>query len=232
MSESKQTPLEIPSVISFDAYQTLTAVKAQYQDAADPEVILRNGLIEESEEIFSTPTDNLDELHKEIGDVTWYLSEVARYKGLSLKDIAGAETFDDFQDADHPEALPVFDPDDVRLNVETNPTNALAVRMMRVVDVMNPKTDGLWHGYDNRPELKMVLRDALNCVAQIATSNDIRLNEAATRSLHKIHNRTRNPHVVDKGQDLKASGRERLIKDPWVFRLLVDAYVDQQSTDH
>jgi NTP pyrophosphatase (non-canonical NTP hydrolase) len=226
MQEAVSDSLELPSVLTFDKYQALTASKAQYEQAPNPELVLRNGLIEEAAEILDTHPDDQDEMHKEIGDVLWYLSEVSRFKGLSLKEVANLEgskfeTFDAFQDAQTlPEISPIHTPEQQLLSPADKPQEALAVLVMRVVDVMNPKTNELWEGFDERPQLSAVLRDAMTCITQIANANNIRLNEAAGRTLTKIYSRPRNPHVIDNANALIDSERDRLNHDPWVIRLL------------
>ena len=86
-TEDLQTPR-----LTFEAYQSATAAAAQYEQAKDPEMVLRSGLIEEVIEIIDSDTEDADVQHKsgEIGDVLWYLSEISRHKGVSLVEMASS----------------------------------------------------------------------------------------------------------------------------------------------
>lgn len=217
---------DIPIVISFDRYQSLTAPKAQYENAADPALVLRSGLIEETAEIIDTDPADREEMHKEIGDVLWYLSEVSRFHGLTLKEVASSEgkqyqSFDEYQDAHTPSTLHIYDSDGNEFN-PGNDNDALAIRVLRIIDKLNPKTSELWEGYDEIPGLSIILHDTLACLSHIASEQGIRLNEAATRTLKKIYTRPRNPHVIDEANNMKHSQRGRLKRDPWVTKLFMN----------
>lgn len=222
--------LNIPETLTFTDYAELTAGSASYEQAKDPEMVLRSGLIEETIEIIDTDISNRDELTKELGDALWYMSEIARFKGMALAEVLGTEeeapSLDGFQEAALEAEVPyhpINTPDGGQLKAEDRPADALAVTMLRVVDKLNPKTPELWLGYDEPITLSESINDAMVCISRVASDNDISLNEAAIKTLIKNNDRQRNPHVVDGAEDLANSGRDRMRIDPWIVKLVLSA---------
>lgn len=238
MNEAQHGQIDLPNAITFSDYAELAASSAQYMEAPDPELVLRSGLIEEAQEVLETDPQDIDEFHKEIGDIIWYISQIAKFKGLSLGQVANARntnftTFSDFQ-ASHIDSsrLPIiYSPDQEQLNLDSNPRELLAMGIIRVIDVLNPKMDELWQR-EERPALNIVLHDALSITAQISNVYSINLEEAARRTLHKIKSRPRNPHVIDHASTMKESLRERITSDPRVRNLLVRTAFSGNYDDH
>jgi len=75
---------------------------------------------------------------------------------------------------------------------------------------MNVKTDALWVGCDGRPDISVALYDALLSTCRFAAAHGFEVEDAVNKAVHKVLGRTRSPHVIDKMDDLKTSGRERL----------------------
>lgn len=86
--------------MTFDEYQKQSKKTAQYSDFVPPFVYLTMGLAGESGETIDkikkvvrnnngkfTPED-LQEIKKELGDVLWYLSQLATQFDMSLEDVA------------------------------------------------------------------------------------------------------------------------------------------------
>jgi len=212
--------------MTFNEYADLAASSAQYMKAADPELVLRSGLIEEVAEVLNTDPENRDEFQKEIGDIIWYLSQIAQYKGLSLEKIANVHndefrTLGDFQAAreEDPTLPAVYSPEEGVYGPHDTPREFLAMGILRVIDVLNPQMDELWQGQD-RPDISIILHEVLSILAQVTTTYDIDMQEAAALTLDKIKNRSRNPHVIDNKEFLITSSRERITVDPRIKKLL------------
>ncbi len=227
MTYSLETP---PPLMTFSVYEAEVAAFSQYLETSDPALIIRSGLIEETCEILDTDPADTDGLHKEIGDGFYYLRAVAGLHGTTLEAVAGVGSFQALQamvEADSTAELPIYNPDDLT-PVRVRPQEELAVRIMRVIDVMNPQTDELWAGYDERPPFAVVLRDALGGLSQFASLHNVQLDEAVHQALDKLHNRPRNPHVIDRAADMTDSGRGRLEQDRLVTDLLRQTVLNNQ----
>jgi NTP pyrophosphatase (non-canonical NTP hydrolase) len=193
--------------------------------AANPELVLRSGLIEETVEVLEADVTDRAELQKEVGDTLWYQSEVGRFRRTRLSGLIAANgapsTLNDYQAAAaFQPTLPIYTHDLRPLHTNASPQTVLAIGTLRVVDVLSPKTETLWHGYPRRPDLGTTLQSALVNLCLLATHYDISLEEAARQALEKVYNRPRKPHVVSAAAKLTGSGRERLLQSPWMPRLL------------
>jgi NTP pyrophosphatase (non-canonical NTP hydrolase) len=232
MAEIAHSTLEFPPNLDFDRLQILTSGSADYETAEDPETVLRNGLVEEVHEYLQQIVKNealdRDQLVGEVGDIVWYCSEIARHKDIRLAEAITSNpeariTLDDYQAvvAEEPIISKVIDNQGEEISFNERPQEALAVLAMRVADVMNPQNDELWNGYEHRLELPIALRDLMNCVTFIASTNEIKITEAVQNTLNKLQTRARKPHVIEKASqnDLKSSVRYRLMIDPWVRSL-------------
>lgn len=86
--------------MTFDEYQDITSETAVYPTLGHPVVYPALGLVGEAGEVAEKVKKlmrdhhgELDDAHrsslaKELGDVLWYLAQVAQQAGLSLQDIA------------------------------------------------------------------------------------------------------------------------------------------------
>lgn|GEM_PF-4006142 len=200
--------------MSFEDYRGAVAGTSQYLDAADPELVIRNGMVEEVSEILTA--DNFDELAKEIGDGVYYVNAAARLGGLSLEAVTSVETFRDWQarvDIGDVATMPIFDTlNDRALVVDSG--KDLAIRALRVVDTMSPATDALWTGFSRRPLLADSLHDVFASLAGYASECDVDLEAAVQATLQKVKQRRRQPRVIDQASMLAGSGRERLLNGP------------------
>lgn len=226
MTHSPETPLD------FDRYHAMAAPYARYCQAPDAELILRRGLLEEAYEVLHTDPADKDELHKETGDVLWYLDGISDQRQLKLSQLAAlngqrGQTISRFQQrAMVQAAFPLYRPGDSEpILLDAQPHADLTVAILRVIDVLNPKTDALWHHYVTRPDLGPVIYNALGRLARFATVMQLSLDEAALRTLQKLESRGRQPHVIDAAATLTSSGRGRLTTYPIVGKLLRDVAV-------
>ncbi len=236
-------PFEKSPQLSLGQLYGMTSVFAQYEDYPDPELLLRKGLLEESFEFLESATFYSDNhladtvaVEGELGDVLWYISEIARFKNIepTPPDSAGTPVLlEDY--AIDPTALdgltPIFDPDGnpIKPDEDDKLFESLAIATLRVVDVLNPKTDGLWVGIGvERPDLSKTLSDLLVHVGIIANKTGLLLTNCIENTLNKLANRARIPHVVDEAQQRQStsSGRERL--SPWVVNATYE-YVNQDQ---
>lgn len=229
MNEANIGRVDYPGKLTFEQYSSLASESAKYMDAPDPELILRSGLVEEAVEIFDTDPADRDEFQKEIGDLLWYLAQIAKIKNLSLTDVANVNganytTFSDFQKAHVGlSTLPSFQSiDAIEQTAIKNPQDLLGIAVIRILDTLNPQSDELWQD-EERPSLLRVLNDGLSVTAMVCNANDIELDIAAQRTLDKNKNRQRQPHVIDEQHILTSSKRVRLNADRHVRQLLINA---------
>lgn len=243
MNEISIGRIDFPGKLTFEKYASLASESAKYNDALDPELILRSGLIEETVEIFDTDPADRDEFQKEIGDLVWYLSQIAKLHNISLEDVANARgtnytTFSDFQKAQTTTPMLASLRTTIGASEESameNPQDMLGVAVIRIIDTLNPQSDAIWQD-GQRPELVDVLNDALSITAKICNDNTLQLDEAAQRTLDKNKNRHREPHVIDDKDKMTSSKRWRLNADRGVRRLLIDTafngnYFDPRSVE-
>ncbi|HSX16367.1 MAG TPA: hypothetical protein VLF40_06255 [Candidatus Saccharimonadales bacterium] len=213
--------IELPAELTFADYQALTLPTVQYTEAPDPELLLRSGLVEEATELLSADPADSDAQHKEVGDMLWYLTEVARFRGVPLA--GGEDTLDAHQLAFSAwPTLPVYTQAGELVDLAGQPHANVAIAVLRLVDTLSPESDELWHGYHPalRPNLQQVLRNALVSVCQFATAHEIRLDEAARRALQKVYGRPRRPHVVEDAAQIVTADPERLATHPAAQPLL------------
>lgn len=226
--------------LTFNSLQSVTATTAKYETMHDPLGILRAGLIEETDEFLSEEHDphwpDLQGIQGEIGDITWYAAEIARYTGETPDILAGMNdqslrAFQRFPTALRP-LVQVFDSNDEIINFNKRWDEALAIYALRVVDVMNPKTDELWRPSGERIELQYALGDLMMCTAITATRHGVGLNDAAWHTVNKLQRRSRETHVIEQArkQDMVASYRQRLFGDRWVRSLLTDTVIANAET--
>jgi NTP pyrophosphatase (non-canonical NTP hydrolase) len=213
-----------PSLSLAEVHQ-LTSSTARYATTVDPESVLRKGLVEETDEFLAEakkPKPSKPDMLSELGDVMWYVSEISRYKSISPEAIVGNRSLDEFQAAKTHITTPIFDQRKRRLSTATEPHTTLAIAALRVVDIMNPKNQGLWFGLDTSPELPVGLQDLTIAVGSIATQHELTLSAAIQHTMQKLRTRVRKPHVIQEAgtQSAIASDRSRLTIDPCV-RMLV-----------
>jgi len=218
--------------LNFDQLQILASDTAKYEEAEEPEIVLRSGLIEEVYEYINLKNQgeplSKSDLAGEIGDMLWYCSEIARQRGIRLSDAANGAgvNLDDYQAsvAAYPQMSKIIDNLGREVDLRERPAEALAVAALRVADVMNPKNDELWNGYEQALELPQAIIDLLKCIAYTASSHGVKLSEAIESTLAKLRNRPRPPHVIEKAanKNLKSSMRYRLLIDPWVRALFLN----------
>lgn len=221
-----------PSLNLADLH-ALTARTANYTSANDPELVLRRGLVEEifeyTFELEQRGEPSPFELEGELGDVLWYVSEISRHEGISAATLLDDKSLDEFQATNPPLTIPILDREGHSLEPETSPHAVLAITALRTVDVLNPKNKGLWIGLESRPDLATTIKDLLIAVGWLATANNLTMSAAVEHTLHKLHTRTRKPHVIEEADARQAvsSGRERLSIDPLVKKLLRETIYDQ-----
>jgi NTP pyrophosphatase (non-canonical NTP hydrolase) len=206
---SLDLPPEIPETIRFDDLPRLIAPTAAYKGSELKDAILRKGIVDEVDEILYAEEQAQDKA-KEVADVLWYVAAIADEEPIDLAEVTGFDTLDAFQDSAPQPRLDIADaPEQVPLNEE------LAFRAMRVVDVLNPKTDELWAGLDGRSDLATALYDLLVVLSrQQVDSQPIRLNDAMQAKLTELYSRTRDNHnVADArgGAKEMSSARGRLV---------------------
>jgi NTP pyrophosphatase (non-canonical NTP hydrolase) len=226
VSEQSLSP-ETSKDFTFEQLQELMAGFAAYEQFDNPQAVLRRGLIEETheyvQEIAQDEVPDKEKLTGELGDILWYSSEIARNKSISLGGVAGVPNLAEFQQRvdTHAEISPITDAQGQILNPLTRPQEAISVLTLRLVDVLNPKTNELWLGYEHRLPIDQVLKDLLSCLALIANQNKIQLADAVAKTMGKLQTRARNPHVIDEASSkmMMSSMRGRLMIDPWVNSL-------------
>ena len=209
-------------VLTWDDLQALTEPTASYVEFSDPDTILQHGLGSELVEVRKEIGKDPHMLAGEIGDVIWYISEIARSREKPLSTIlkwSGAiDTYQQFISS-----LPFFHhriitSSDEELDIMAEPGNAIAIYGSRVIDSMSPPLDRksiIWQGIDpeEEPNLDTTIQDLVNCLCIVASNEGISLSVAIQETLHKLEQRPRRPHVIEHGPD--KSHRWDLLK--WII---------------
>lgn len=212
---------QISQAVSFGEYWRYFEGRADYLKSNNPGLVIRSGLIEETGEVLQADPGDLAEVSKEIGDIAFYLTASAQLVGL---DLAGVfEQYDissmqEIQGRRPPRLIPIFSPEGDVLDTKIGTIEKLIVDLLRVVDLMNPKTEQLWSHLVEKPSPERVISEAFFSLGEFAEEGRIELNEAVKLSLKKIYSRSRNPHVIDQDRDGKMLGsmRERITLHPAV----------------
>lgn len=194
-------------------------------------VALRAGIVEETAELVYEPAEFVCEspvrtgyLTKEVGDGLWYVEAVKNYYDFTLPETAKGQLLTGYQGMalERGLAVPVLSPNGL-LPVESGvDRSVLTIAALRVVDKLNPRTDGLWRGTDREAHtLPTVVGDYLAALACFAANEGIGLGDAVRATEHKLRRRVRSPHVIT--EDVRSSARERLVRAaPWVLDLCRD----------
>lgn len=187
--------------------------------------MLRAGVVEETGELNYDTVEVAVEgsarktyLTKEVGDGLWYVGAIRKYYDVTLPGVHDKQLMTGYQGVafERGISVPIRMPDGLPLAPDDTTRSTLAVTALRVVDKLNPKTDGLWHGTDREAHsLSDVLEDYLSALACFAVGEDIGLGDAVRATERKLQHRVRKPHVV--AEDIQSSMRERLVRVlPWV----------------
>ncbi len=224
-----------PLTDEWNTFRERIAKFSQYTFAADPELLLRRGLIEEAREIaMEKASDHFDKKHLtgEIGDSLFYLSHIAKISGdLEIN-------------VDNAQEIPVYSIDNGALTPIHDPMDKTLIGMLRVCDKMNPHMERLWkdeHGNtvapDDRPTMQHTIESAFASLQSLAIDNDIDLVDAMQATADKLDTRAREPHVIEEDRDQRhtekqlTSSRERAISS-LSKRSLREAFLHEVDSLH
>lgn len=205
-----------PSDLTFEQMQAITAQFAKYEGKPDPEGHLRSGIVEEVAEYGEAATSETppsrDDVTGELGDIMWYVSEIARSKQADSHVILdGHQSINTFQANAGELSVPMFDKAGQRLQLAGEPYVALAVAAIRTLDILNPRNESVWRDVE-KPSLEITLADLMRVVAHIANKEGITLSDTIVATEEKLKARPREVHVVEKskGKVMLSSMRERV----------------------
>lgn len=212
--------------VSFAGFRAAVEPISQYLQAPDPALLIRSGLVEEVCEVLDAESEDVSVQAKEAGDCAYYCNAVAGLRDTTLETLTGCESFGAWQalvETSPPESLPVYDAE-MRLQADLRPQDDLAIRMLRLVDAMNPRqeTAAVWYGYTERPTVEYAVVDAFAALARYASARGISLDDGVQQMLDKVLNRQRQPHVVAEMDVRLQSDRDQLAQQsPLVVSLLL-----------
>lgn len=234
-------------LITYDRLHDLTAPFARYQQFPGSEdAILRSGLVEETleyifgfknvakaglEDWYGLAVSRFEAQDRESamgenGDIWWYISEVSRFHNLSAADVlSGAPNLAVFQAEEKTNILPIYGSDGEQLTMNNDCLAALAVTALRAVDVINPRTGGLWRGFSARPTLGRAVGDLAKATSFAASRQGFSVTAAVNHTAEKLEQRVRPAAVIGEAGEARdrTSVRERLEVVPWVRSLIFES---------
>jgi hypothetical protein len=240
---------QIEQTFNLERLHALTAPTARYAQYS-PEVgwsILRSGLVEEGlETIFGYKNiaydtsgayesngdaelspDDRNEKEGEIGDGFYYISEVSRFGGADSEEVLqGYPNLHTFQENNPGIRVPIWGPDGKQLTIKQDDRAVLGLSILRLVDVLNPKTDALWLQATERPSLGVAIGDVAGAYTHHATKHGISIVKAFEHVIDKLKVRERPPDVINqankKDRNPISSRRDRLYVIPWINNLVME----------
>lgn len=145
----------------------------------------------------------LPTLKKELGDVLWYLSEIARRTELSLEEVAqwnvggGLTTFNEYSKKQEQTVWYQHE------NIVKHPFFGLAEKVGRVCELAKKciRDDGGVWSLDRKEKLAKELGDVLWYVSDIARCTGLSLEEIATANVEKLKSRQERGVLKGSGND-------------------------------
>jgi len=197
--EPRQKPL------TLEAYESLAMQFAEHGDRRDPEGTLRRGLIEETAELLDTDPSDKEEFSKEVGDILWYCAAIMHQRGESLVSLFpdGKDQSSTGELIEHNlplfSPLPIYAEDGEELPRGDSNRSSLAIDILRLIDLLNPKTPMLWIGIQtaDHPPVASAVKSVLYSLHNLASEYKIAIDESAQKTLDKLASRDRKPHVID-----------------------------------
>lgn len=217
--------MEIPGVLSPDQYQAATSLTAQYEKFSNPLEVLRHGLGDEMVELIDEaygvdwwdgsihedlPERSLsqDTWQGELGDMLWYVSEIARYHVIPLSQVVSAEE----PSTDFGTKLVDLDLAHVSTRFLTPkydfaalPVACLGILVANVDDALHSGRN--WEGKEL--DVTSTLRDLCTGITVIAKLNGLDFDAIARSNLEKLAERSRKPHTITYTEERRPSTRER-----------------------
>lgn len=229
MTEIPLSEAEPVIVVTFADFRAAVEPISQYLQAPDPALLIRSGLVEEVCEVLDAEADDVSIQAKEVGDCVYYCNAVAGLRATTLETLTGCRSFEAWQaliETDPPESLPIYDAE-MQLQADLRPQEDLAIRMLRLVDALNPKeeTAALWYRYIERPTVEYAVVDAFAALARYASIRGINLDDGVQQMLDKVLNRQRQPHVVAEMDERSQSDRGRLTQQSSLVTVLLQQTV-------